>query len=117
MLTAQMTSAATDCTPSFCNDVAAVGDDGREPDLQPVGDLFVQQTLSDERQHFRFAYGEQVGGRSAVLSGKGHGRVGALRLRRHSRSCTQSFFAARRYRIWRIRANWAEYPLPSRIVL
>ena len=50
------------------HDVAAVGDDGREPDLQPVGDLFVQQTLSDERQHFRFAYGEQVGGRSAVLS-------------------------------------------------
>ena len=75
------------------HDVAAVGDDGREPDLQPVGDLFVQQTLSDERQHFRFAYGEQVGGRSAVLPGKG--MVGSGRFAAQAQQIVyQSFFAA-----------------------
>ena len=37
------------------HDVAAVRNDGRKPDLQAVGDLFVHIAAGDQRQHFGFA--------------------------------------------------------------
>ena len=37
------------------HDVAAVRNDGRKPDLQAVGDLFVHIAAGDQRQHLGFA--------------------------------------------------------------
>lgn len=50
-----MARPATERMPSFSMMLRRCRNDGRKPDLQAVGDLFVHIAAGDQRQHFGFA--------------------------------------------------------------
>lgn len=61
-----------------------MGDHGRQADSQPVGDLLVDQSAGDERQHFGLALRERL--RSLRLDGQGVFRSADAVLQSHERA-------------------------------